>query len=58
MIGKFLGKVAAAPFRVANIPAKVLDEIVTGDSKREKVAQKPLDLLAEAIEETGEEIDE
>jgi len=56
MLGRLLGKVVAAPLRIANIPLKVADKITGLDEDGDTFAW-PLEQVAEAIEETGEEID-
>lgn len=55
-----LGKLLSLPVRIANVPFRALEKTVaklSGESdirEDERVLSKPLDALAEAIEEVGE----
>jgi hypothetical protein len=49
-----LGNLLAAPVRVLNIPARVVEKLVDPDSERDdedNILSKPLETLAQAVEE-------
>lgn len=49
-----LGTLLAAPVRILNVPARVLEKMVDEDSRRDddsNVLSKPLEKLAQVIEE-------
>lgn len=51
-----IGKLLAAPVRVLNIPARVVEKLVDENSERddeENILSKPLEKLAQVIEEVG-----
>ena len=53
-----LGKLLAAPVRILNIPARVIEKLVDEDSERDdedNILSKPLEKLAQAIEEVDED---
>lgn len=45
------GKLLSLPVRLLNIPARALEKLVGDIPKEDRVISKPLDNLAEAIEE-------
>ena len=53
-----LGTLLAAPVRILNIPNRALEKLVDPDSERgdeDNVLSKPLESIAEAIEEVDED---
>ena len=48
MFGRLLGKVAALPIRIANLPFTVIDKVVADDG----IDFTPLGGLADAVEES------
>jgi hypothetical protein len=53
-----LGTLLAAPVRVLNIPNRMIEKLVDPDSERDdedNIASKPLEKLAQAIEEVDED---
>jgi hypothetical protein len=46
------GKLLALPVRILNIPARAMEKLVGDQEKEDRVISKPLELLAEAIEES------
>lgn len=49
---KLLAKLLALPIRLANVPARTIENIVDKDTpKEDRLFSKPLDALADAIEE-------
>lgn len=59
MFGKLLGSIIAAPIRIANIPMKVMDKVIEETTGGDvEYASKPLKVVADAIQESCEEMDE
>ena len=63
-IGKLLGRVAGAPFRVLNIPVRVVEKTVDvvvgcedGSTRDTFGASKPLEGIASILKDAGEEVD-
>lgn len=49
-----LGKILAAPIRLLNVPARVMEKLVDENSERgdpDNILSKPLETLAKTIEE-------
>ena len=54
------GKILSAPIRILNFPARVVEKMVDPDSKlddKDNVFSKPLETLAQAIEEVDKDED-
>ncbi len=51
------GKIFSFPVRVLNVPARTIENLLDVEEK-DRVASRPLEALAEAIEEAAEDIDD
>jgi len=51
------GKLFSFPVRVLNVPARTIENLLDVEEK-DRVASRPLEALAEAIEEAAEDIDD
>lgn len=53
----FLGKLLATPFRLANVPARVIERLVEDTDKddEDNILSKPLETVAKSIEEVFED---
>lgn len=50
----FVGKLIALPIRIVNAPVRALEDICEVD-ENDRIMSKPLDLLADEIEEATED---
>lgn len=55
----FLGKALATPVRIANAPVRAMEKIVDPeDHPDDRIASRPLEAVAEALEEVDGDTDE
>ena len=50
-----LGKLFSLPIRIANIPLRAMEKLVGDIPKEDRIISKPLEVLAEAIEEIDDD---
>ena len=46
-----IGRLLAAPFRLLNVPARTMEKLFGDDHPDERILSKPLESIAEAVEE-------
>lgn len=49
-----IGKLLALPIRIVNVPARAFEKLFGDTPKSSRILSKPLESLAEAVEETLE----
>lgn len=52
-----IGKILALPVRLLNVPARTMEKLIGDLPKEDRILSKPLEDLAEAIEEAAEGAD-